>query len=211
MFPALGGGGNMTLDPKHLTQIQEFATTPPPSVRDRQMPLRARYQHAPEAAQVFDHARTCDEQIPAHHPLHGHVVCGEGIPLDIPVSVHHAVGGESDFPCPGELLAAALASCLDTAIRLVANIKGIELTHLKVHVSLGADVRGALMTGDNVPVGFQSGHMKVDIQATDDLPEAHLSALVAAAERSCVILQTLRAPPAVDVEICSAVPAVKAR
>lgn len=206
-----GGGGNMTLDPKHLTQIQTFATTPPPSVRDRQLPLRTRYQDAPVAAWVFDHARTSDEQVPAHHPLHGHVICGEGIQVDIPVSVHKAVGGESDFPCPGELLAAALASCLDTAIRLVANIKGIELKHLKVHASLGADVRGALMTGDKVPVGFQSGHMKVDIQAMDDLPEGQLSALVAAAERSCVILQTLRAPPAVDVEVCSGVSAVKAR
>lgn len=192
----------MTLDPKHLTQIQTFATTPPPSVRERQLPVRTRYQDAPDAAWVFDHARTSDAQIPAHHPLHGHAICGEGIPVSIPVSVHRAVGGESDFPCPGELLAAALASCLDTAIRMVANIKGIELKHLEVHVSLGADVRGALMTGDNVSVGFQSGHMKVEIQAMDALPEAHLSALVAAAERSCVILQTLRAPPTVKVELC---------
>jgi len=53
--------------------------------------------------------------------------------------------------------------------------------------------------------------MKVEIQAMDDLPEAHLSALVAAAERSCVILQTLRAPPAIVVELCSDVSAVEAR
>lgn len=211
MSPASDGGGNMTLDPKHLAQIQKFATTPPPSVRDRQLPLRTRYQDTPDAARVFDHASTSDKQVPAHHPLHGHVVCGEAIPVDIPVSVHQAVGGESDFPCPGELLAAALASCLDTAIRLVANIKGIELKHLEVHASLGADVRGALMTGDSVPVGFHSGHMKVEVQAMDDLPEAHLSALVAAAERSCVILQTLRAPPAIAVELCSDLSAVKAR
>jgi uncharacterized OsmC-like protein len=200
----------MTLDPKHLTHIQTFAATPPPSVKARQLPLRARHQNAPDAAWVVDHARTSDAQVPAHHPLHGHVVCGEGIPVNIPVSVHQAVGGESDFPCPGELLAAALASCLDTAIRMVANLKGIELKHLKVHVSLGADVRGALMTGDNVPVGFQSGHMKVEIQAMDEIPEVHLSALVAAAERSCVILQTLRAPPAVEVESSADPPATKA-
>jgi uncharacterized OsmC-like protein len=209
LFLALGGGGDMTLDPKHLAHIQTFAATPPFRVLDRQMPLRARYQEAPDAAWVNDHARTSDAQIPAHHPIHTHVACGECIPVDIPVSVHQAVGGESDFPCPGELLAAALASCLDTAIRMIANLKGIELQHLEVHVSLGADVRGALMTGDNVPVGFQSARMKVEIEAANDLPEAQLSALLDAAERSCVILQTLRAPPAVHVERCMCLSAIK--
>ncbi len=130
--------------------------------------------------------------------------------MNIPVSVHQAVGGESDFPCPGELLAAALASCLDTAIRMIANLKGIELQHLEVHVSLGADVRGTLMTGDNVPVGFQSAQMNVELEAADDQPEAHLNALLDAAERSCVILQTLRAPPDVRVERSKGLPATRA-
>lgn len=201
----------MTLDPKHLTQIQTFAAVPPPSVQDRQLPLRARYRDAPDAARVFDHARTSDAQIPAHHPLHGHVVCGEGIPVSIPVSVHQAVGGESDFPCPGELLAAAMASCLDTAIRMVANLKGIELKRLEVQASLGADVRGALMTRENIPVGFQSAQMKIEIEAKNELPEAQLTALLDAAERSCVILQTFRAPPAVQVERYLGFPATKAR
>lgn len=211
MYPVSGGGGNMTLDPKHLTQIQSFATTPPPSVQDRQLPLRARYRDAPDAAWVFDHARTSDAQIPAHHPLHGHVVCGEGIPVSIPVSVHQAVGGESDFPCPGELLAAAIASCLDTAIRMVANLKGIELKHLEVHASLGADVRGALMTRENAPVGFQNAQLKVEIEANSGLPEAQMTALLDAAERSCVILQTLRTPPIVQIERYLSFPATKAR
>lgn len=190
----------MTLDPKHLRHIQSFTDRKPPSILDRQLPLRKRYHGTPDAAWVYDHANTVDAQTPANHPLHGHVVCGTGIPVDIPVSVHEAVGGESDFPCPGEILAAALASCLDTAIRMIANLKGVELSHLEVQVSLGADVRGALMTGNNVPVGFQTAHMKVDLKTECDIPEPHLNALIDAAERSCVILQTLRAPPTVEIE-----------
>lgn len=190
----------MTLDPKHLQHIQSFTDAKPHSVLDRQLPLRKRYHGTPDAAWVYDHATTVDTQVPANHPLHGHVVCGEGTPVDIPVSVHKAVGGESDFPCPGELLAAALASCLDTAIRLIANLKGIELSHLEVQVSLGADVRGALMTGDNVPVGFQTAHMKVDLKTECDMSTPHLNALIDAAERSCVILQTLRVPPTAEIE-----------
>lgn len=192
----------MTLDAKHLNHIHSFADAQPVKIFDRQLPLRKLYQNTPDAAWVYDHARTVDAQVPADHPIHGHVVCGEGIPLDLPVSVHKAVGGESDFPCPGELLAAALASCLDTAIRIIANLKGIKLSHLEVQVSLGADVRGALVTGDGAPVGFQSAHMAVDLKTECDLSETHLNALIDAAERSCVILQTLRAPPNVQIERC---------
>jgi len=202
LCPDLDGGDKMALDSNHLSHIQSFAQRPLSSISDRQLPLRKRYHDTPEAALVHDHARTVDAQVPADHPIHGHVVCGEGIPLDIPVSVHKAVGGESDFPCPGELLAAALASCLDTAIRMIANLKEIKLSHLEVQVRLGADVRGALMTGEGVPVGFQSAHMKVDLRTECDLPEPHLNALINAAERSCVILQTLRAPPKVEIERC---------
>ncbi len=75
---------------------------------------------------------------------------------------------------------------------MIADLKGIELSHLEVAVSLGADVRGALVTGDNVAVGFQSAYMKVNLETESEMLESHLDALVDAAERSCVILQTLR-------------------
>lgn len=190
----------MTLDPDHLSHIHSIKDAEPISILNRQMPLRQQYHDTPDAAWVYDHARTLDTQVSADHPIHGHVVCGEDIPLDIPVSVHKAVGGESDFPCPGELLAAALAGCLDTAIRMIANLKEIRLSHLEVQVSLGADVRGALMTGDSVPVGFQNAHLKVNLRTECGMSEQHLNALIDAAERSCVILQTLRAPPSVQIE-----------
>ena len=120
----------MTLNPNHLSHIHSFTDAQPISILDRQVPLRQHYHDTPGAAWVYDHARTVDAQVPANHPIHGHVICGEGIPLDVPISVHKAVGGESDFPCPGEILAAALASCLDTAIRMIANLKEIKLSHL---------------------------------------------------------------------------------
>ncbi|WP_300020134.1 hypothetical protein [uncultured Roseobacter sp.] len=56
------------------------------------------------------------------------------------------------------------------------------------------------MTGDNVPVGFQTAHMKVDMKTECDMSTPHLNALIDAAERSCVILQTLSAPPTVEIE-----------
>lgn len=190
----------MALNPKHLSKIQPFLAPSPVSAKARQVPLRQQYEVTPAAAWVEDCARTSDADVPATHPIHAHVVCGEGVTLNVPVSVHQAVGGESDFPCPGELLAASLASCLDTAIRMIANLTGIELKRLSVHASLSADVRGTLKIGQNIPVGFQRAVMSVDLEAADNLPEAQMSALLDAAERSCVILQTFRAPPQVQVE-----------
>lgn len=186
----------MTLNPSHLQHIGSFDDI---TVRARQAPLRAIYTHSPEVAWVYDHAHTSAAQIAADHPIHGHVICGEGVPLDVPISVHSAVGGESDFPCPGEILAAALASCLDTAIRLIANLKGVTLTELSVRATLGADVRGALMMDETVPVGFQSAVLQVEIKTMPELPSHQVNALIDAAERSCVILQTLRSPPDVAV------------
>lgn len=192
----------MTMEPRRLDQIRYFTGGTPIGVLERQMPLRKRYQDAPGSAWVVDRAHTVDAEVPASHPIHTHVVCGEGIPVDIPVSVHAAVGGESDFPCPGEILAASLASCLDTAIRMIANLKSIKLAHLEVRVALGADVRGTLMTGEKVPVGFQTATIEVELKTERTLPDLHLNALLDAAERSCVILQTLRAPPDVQIKRC---------
>jgi uncharacterized OsmC-like protein len=190
----------MAMTPKYLTQIQSVINNGPVSTLDRQMSPRALYKTEPDAAWIFDHATTTDAEVPADHPIHSHVVCGQGVLVDIPVCVHKAVGGESDFPNPGDILAAALASCFDLVIRMIANLKGIHLTHLKVHVSFGVDVRGTLMTGENVPVGFQTADIKVELKTGYAVPEAQLNALLDAAESSCVILQTLRTPPTFKIE-----------
>lgn len=190
----------MTMLPQHRSHIQALQGSTQIDVRSRQKPLRQLYDEAPEAAWVYDRARTNASEVAATHPIHGHVICGENFPVEVPVSVHKAVGGQSDFPCPGEILAAALASCLDTAIRMIANIMGVRLAHLEAKVCLGADVRGTLRMGNKVPVGFQSAAVEVEIKPETDLPEEQLHALLHAAEHSCVILETLRNPPTVKIE-----------
>jgi len=190
----------MALNPKHLSVIQSLQGENPINLRERQYPLRKLYHIDAGAAWVDDQAHTEDSEVSPDHPIHTHVICGEGIPVDIPVCVHTAVGGESDFPNPGELLAAALASCFDMTIRMIANLQGIKLSHLKVNACFGADVRGALMTGEDVPVGFQTAQVTVDLSANDRLPKAQVKALLDAAERSCVVLQTLRSPPQVEIQ-----------
>ena len=121
----------------------------------------------------------------------------DGCGISIPVGVHAAVGGLHDAPTPGDLLCAALAACQDSAVRMVANILGVELTELEVRVTAAADVRGAMAMDPSVPVGFLSITCDVRLKAKEGTSPDLLGKLTVAAERCCVVQQTLKAPPAV--------------
>ena len=165
------------------------------SVYSNQKPLKAKYKEAPQSAMVIDHARTSGEV--ASDPFHSKVEPMDGCGISIPVGVHAAVGGLHDAPTPGDLLCAALAACQDSAVRMVANLLGVELTELEVRVTAAADVRGAMAMDPAVPVGFQSITCDVRLKAKEGTPPELLEKLSVAAERCCVVQQTLKVPPAI--------------
>lgn len=169
-------------------------------VRQRQDPLIKRYGETPDEARMIDHARTrggVDTD-----PFHGVVCIGDDSHgVSLPFGIHRAVGGFHDAPNPGDLLCAALAACLDSTLRIIAERLGIGLDSLEVRVSAHADVRGTLMVERTVPVGFQSVQCHVDIRPGKDSDRRALERLVAAAERCCVNLQTLSAGVAVETRI----------
>ena len=164
-------------------------------VQDAQEPLRKAYKETPTLAMVTDHARTCGA-VPAD-PFHSTVEPMDGCGVAVPVGVHRAVGGRHDAPTPGDLLCAALAACQDSAVRMVANRLGVEILALEVRVSAQVDVRGTLGMDANVPVGFQSMTCEVNLTVADGTPDKLLNSLQIAAERCCVVQQTLRHPPTV--------------
>ncbi|WP_298852022.1 OsmC family protein [uncultured Ruegeria sp.] len=170
------------------------------SIASRQQPLRALYHQAPENAQISDHAATGSREIAADNPLYTSVTVGTGLPTDLKIGVHKAVGGESDYPVPGKIFAAAIASCLDSATRMIANLLGISLTKLEVRVSVHVDVRGTLMVDKSVPVGFQAVDVSIDIEGAKGVSQDQIDHLLKLAERSCVVLQTLQAPPEIRVK-----------
>lgn len=166
------------------------------SVYEIQSPLRAQYKSAPGTALVTDHARTTgtDPRDPFHATVEPMTGCG----VAVPVGVHRAVGGPHDAPTPGDILCAALASCQDSAVRMVANLLGVELEFLEVEVTAEADVRGAMAMDGQVPVGFQTMRCDVRLRAKEGTSPEVLEKLRAAAERCCVVQQTLRNPPPVQ-------------
>lgn len=161
-----------------------------------QKPLRASYTHTPERATVTDHARTGGQ--PASDPFHTRVEPMDGCGVVVPIGTHAALGGPHDAPTPGDMLCAALAACQDSAFRMVANLLGIELTQLEVQVTAKVDVRGAMAMDPAVPVGFQAINCEVVFSAKDGTPADLLEKLKFAAERCCVVQQTLNAPPKVQ-------------
>ena len=176
--------------------LDTLENTPTPvDMRVRQAPLREAYAGLPSAAQIIDHATTRSDRIQASQPLYGEVEFGDPGRTRLPISLHQGVGGQSDLPVPGELFCAALASCLDSSIRVISNMLGVKLKTLEVHVEAGVDLRGTLRMDAAVPVAFQSLEIAATIIPEGEVPAAQLDAILAAAEQSCVILQTLRAAP----------------
>ncbi|MCU0768376.1 MAG: OsmC family protein [Burkholderiaceae bacterium] len=166
-----------------------------PTVYAAQKPLKAAYKASPSLAVVKDHARTCGDS--PSDPFRSRVEPMDGCGVVVPIGTHAAVGGPHDAPTPGDILCAALAACQDSAVRMVANLLGVELTHLEVRVTATADVRGAMAMDANVPVGFQAISCDISYSVKEGTSTDLLEKLQVAAERCCVVQQTLKAPPTV--------------
>ncbi|HTR79440.1 MAG TPA: OsmC family protein [Gemmatimonadaceae bacterium] len=177
----------------------------PTSARLRQAHLGDKYRENPGAAMITDRGRT--QNGTRTDPFHGEVVAGsQDYGLVWPFGIHRAVGGFHDGPNPGDLLCAALAACLDSTIRIVADRMGVVLEHLAVDVTANVDVRGTLMLDRNVPAGFQTMRCHVDITPAASVRPEMVGKVVALAERSCVNMQTLRA--GLPIELTTTLPEV---
>lgn len=166
------------------------------SVPNAQREVRALYKEHPSAAMVTDHAlaRGADPSDPFHSVVEPMDGCG----VQVPIGVHRALGGLHDAPTPGDMLCAALAACQDSAMRMVANVLGVELVFLEVRVTADVDVRGTLNMSPDVPVGFQSMRCDVQFKVKEGTPADLIKALTFAAKRCCVVQQTLKTPPKVE-------------
>ncbi|MDQ4215846.1 OsmC family protein [Microbacterium capsulatum] len=167
-------------------------------VRDRQRPLRILYREHPAEAISRKWAGTTTAGAPAEDPFHGVVRIGRGYGISFRYGLDRGVGGLHDRPNPGDMLCAALAACLDSSVRMIANSLGIELAELAVEVDGDVDLRGTLMVDPDVPVGFQHLACTIRLRPAADPDERRLARLIELAEQCCVNLSTLRA--GVDVQ-----------
>ena len=151
--------------------------------------LQFLYSASPGSARIANGATTIDGG--SADPFRAAVFVGGGKAEIVPVAVDRALGGHGDAPSSGDLLCAALATSIDSSIRMAANAADIPIKALSVDVRGWVDMRGALAV-DDVPVGFQTMVCTVRIEPASAVDPAHMRQMLVAAERASIVLATLR-------------------
>lgn len=162
------------------------------SLRERQAPLKARYEADPESAKLTFTIRSTTSGDGAD-PTKVRVGAAGEPNVEWPVGAHPYAGGEGDLACSGDLLLASLAACQEITVRMVAAAMGITLDALAVTVEGDMDFRGTMGIDPETPVGFQAIRTTIRLQA--DAPADRLERLAQRAERYCVVAATLRQRP----------------
>lgn len=168
-------------------------------LRALQAPLKEQYKEQPEAAFIT---------LTAGGKLGEGITCkvqtGKAL---VEAGLHPATGGTGLSICSGDMLLEALVACAGVTLNAVATAIGIEIRSGTVQAEGDLDFRGTLGVVKDVPVGFQ--RIRLHFQLETDASDEQLSTLIRLTERYCVVYQTLRLPPQMEVSrsLSSALPA----
>jgi uncharacterized OsmC-like protein len=154
-----------------------------------QAPIKDKYRNDPDAAVITLRAE-------------GRV--GEGIACRVDTGkamveagLHPATGGSGMQACSGDMLLEALVACAGVTLKAVATAIGIELRDAKVHAEGDLDFRGTLGVAKDAPVGFREIRLRFELDT--DAPEEQRKKLIELTERYCVVLQSIRTAPRIEV------------
>ena len=161
----------------------------PDDLRAAQAPLKERYRSAPAEALI-----TLKAEGRIGERLTCSIQTGKAL---VEAGLHPATGGTGTFACSGDMLLEALVACAGVTLTAVARSIGVVLRGGTVRAEGDLDFRGTLGVEKNVPVGFQ--RIRLDFDLDSDATPDQLAALQRLTERYCVVLQTLRQPPAIRV------------
>jgi uncharacterized OsmC-like protein len=160
-------------------------------LREAQRPLKARYRESPAEARITLRARGSESA----SAVACSVDLGRGV---YDAQAHVGVCGSGVAPCSGDLLLGALAACAQVTCQMVAAASGIPTERIEVTAEGELDLRGTLGIAADVPVGFDVLRLRFAIDAPEASAE-QVEALVEKTTRYCVVLQTLREPPQIEV------------
>lgn len=170
-------------------------------VARRQEPLGPLYREDPSKALSHKEVRTL--YTGSTDAVHGRVV-PTGFPeVAWDYGIDDKVGGFDDLPNPGHLLCAALAACMDSTVRMIADRLGVRIERLEVEVNGDADVRGCLAMSRTVRPGFRQMQCRLALELDPSVDPQVGAMLVRQTEKLCVTLDTLRngTPITVDFEV----------
>ena len=161
-------------------------------LRAAQAPLKQLYRDQPEAGRVTSRAEgSLDPNDIAINvdAWHGTVVAG----------LHKAGGGSGELACSADMLLEALVGCAGVTLRAVATAMGVTIHSGKVIAEGVWDARGTLGVDRAAPVGLSEIGVRFEVDC--DADRAKLERMIQTTERYCVILQTLKAPPKIAMQI----------
>jgi uncharacterized OsmC-like protein len=161
-------------------------------LRAMQAPLKDRYKSEPKAAYITLRAKgTLDD---------AHIACKVETGRALAVAgLHPATGGSGLELCSGDMLLEALVACAGVTLKAVATAIDVPLRAGSVSAEGDLDFRGTLGVAKDAPVGFAQIRLRFDLDT--DAPQDKLDQLLKLTERYCVVYQTIRNGPPVDIRL----------
>jgi uncharacterized OsmC-like protein len=161
-------------------------------LRAMQAPLKDRYKGDPRSAFITLKAKgTLDDTNIACKVETGRALAVAGL--------HPATGGSGLELCSGDMLLEALVACAGVTLKAVATAIDIPLKSGKVSDEGDLDFRGTLGVAKDAPVGFAQIRLTFDVET--DAPQEKLDQLLKLTERYCVVYQTIKSGPPVEVKL----------
>jgi uncharacterized OsmC-like protein len=117
----------------------------------------------------------------------------------VEAGLHPATGGDGTLACSGDMLLEALVACAGVTLRAVATAIGLDLRDATVTAEGDLDFRGTLGVSKEAAVGFKDIRLRFELDT--NASEEQRATLIRLTERYCVVLQTLRQPPAISISV----------
>jgi len=161
-------------------------------LRAMQAPIKEKYRNDPTAGVVTLKAQgTLDDANIACKVETGRALAVAGL--------HPATGGSGLELCSGDMLLEALVACAGVTVKAVATALDIPLKSGRVSAEGDLDFRGTLGVAKEAPVGFREIRLRFDL--VTDAAQDKLDQLLKLTERYCVVYQTIRSGPPVQVTL----------
>src|ERR1044072_2018682 len=161
-------------------------------LRAMQAPIKERYKTDPSAAIITLKAKGSID----NDGLTCKVETGRALAV---AGLHPATGGSGLELCSGDMLLEALVACAGVTLKAVSTPLDIPLTSGTVSAEGDLDFRGTLGVAKDAPVGF--AQVRLTFAVETDAPQEKLDQLLKLTERYCVVYQTIKSGPPVEVSL----------
>src|SRR4051812_39912347 len=197
-MPVKRCGGDIGMSTRYIRSTKKFRTSgrqremDAVELRAMQAPIKERYKADPAAAVITLKAKGSidDTNIACK------VETGRALAL---AGLHPATGGSGLELCSGDMLLEALVACAGVTLKAVATALAIPLKSGTVSAEGDLDFRGTLGVAKEAPVGFAQIRLSFDVDT--EAEQEKLDQLLKLTERYCVVYQTIKSAPPVEVRM----------